>query len=231
MAEPLLIVGAGGFGRETAAAVRELPDFDLLGFLDDDPARHGQEVAGRPVLGPAEAVHAHPDARVVVCTGSPRSYDTRRVLVERLAIAPDRYATVVHPRASIGSGTALGAGSVVLAGVVTTTDVLVGSHVAVMPGVTLTHDDVVGDYATFGSGVLLGGGVTVATGAYVGAGAMVREGCTIGRGSLVGMGAVVVRDVPDDEVWAGSPARYLRPAGHPTTVGSSDGPDAREMIP
>ncbi len=216
---PLLLVGSGGFARETAEAVRagaadpSTGPLDVLGFLDDDPARHGAEVDGLPVLGPAEAVADHPAARVVVCTGSPADFGSRRRIVERLHLDPHRWATVVHPAAMLAPSTRLGVGTVVLASVVATASVRVGDHVAVMPGVILTHDDDVGDHVTFGSGVRLGGGVTVGPGAYVGAAAVVRERLTIGAGSLVGMGSVVIGDVPPGEVWAGVPARRLRAVG------------------
>ncbi|HET7486286.1 MAG TPA: acetyltransferase [Acidimicrobiales bacterium] len=216
---PLILVGAGGFARETAEAVRALnvvrPTFDLLGFVDDAPALAGQVVDGLPVLGPVATVGERADARVVVCTGSPGDYTTRRRLVERLDLAAERYATVVHPAAVVPRSATLGHGTVVLAGTVLTTSVQVGAHVAVMPLVVLTHDDVVGDFATFGAGAGLAGGVTVGEGAYVGAGALVREHRTIGAWSLLGMGAVLTSDMPAGEVWAGVPASRLRRADIP----------------
>jgi acetyltransferase-like isoleucine patch superfamily enzyme len=125
----------------------------------------------------------------------------------------------VHPAASLAASTVVGAGSVVLAGVVATAAVRIGAHVAVMPGCVFTHDDVVEDYATFGAGVRLAGGVEVGEGAYVGSGALVRERLRVGAWSLVGMGSVVLADVPDAEVWAGVPARRLREAPcHPVSL-------------
>ncbi len=215
---PLLIVGSGGFARETAEAVRAgaadpaAGALRVIGLLDDDPSRHGAQVDGLPVLGPSDAVADHPEARVVVCTGSPADYGSRRRIVERLDLAAERWATVVHPAAVLAPSTRLGVGTAVLASVVATASVGVGEHVAVMPGVILTHDDEVGPFATLGAGVRLGGGVTVETGAYLGAGSVVRERLTIGAGALVGMGAVVTRDVPPGEVWVGVPARRLREA-------------------
>ncbi|WP_250034271.1 acetyltransferase [Paractinoplanes maris] len=204
----LVIVGAGGFARETAAAAG---GFRVLGFVDDDPALHGTHRSGRPILGPVDSVRAMPDAQVVVCVGNPRNFTARRAIVERLGLPDDRYATVVHPLASVGAGSAIGPGTVLLAGAVLTADVSVGAHVAVMPQAVLTHDDHVSDYCTIASGVRLGGGVVLDEGAYVGAGALVREGMKVGAWSLIGMGAVVLHDVPAGEVWAGNPARLIRP--------------------
>jgi sugar O-acyltransferase (sialic acid O-acetyltransferase NeuD family) len=213
-ARPLLLVGAGGLARETAAAVRAAndvrPEWMLLGLLDDDPARHGAVVDGLCVLGPAEAVYQHPDAAVLVCTGSPRNYRSRRDIVARLDLPAERYPVLRHPAASIAAGTEIGPGSVLLAGTVVTAPQRVGAHVAAMPQAVLTHDDAVGDYVTLASRVALGGGVTVEEGAYLGAGALVREGLVVGAWALVGMGSVVLRDVPAGEVWAGAPARRLR---------------------
>ncbi len=206
----LVIIGAGGFARETASAAAAR--WRVRGFVDDDPTLHGVSRAGLPILGPVDSVAGMPEAAVVVCVGNPRNYTARQAIVERLGLAPDRYATVVHPSAEVGAGSVVGPGSVLLAGTVLTADVTVGSHVAVMPQAVLTHDDRVGDHVTIASGVRLGGGVVLERGAYLGAGALVREGVTVGAWSLVGMGSVVLRDVPPEEVWAGSPARFLRSA-------------------
>jgi sugar O-acyltransferase (sialic acid O-acetyltransferase NeuD family) len=214
----LVIVGAGGFARETAAAATAAA-WRVLGFVDDDVALHGTTRSGVPVLGDVGSV-AGMDAAVVVCVGNPRNYTARRQIVERLGLPAGRYATVVHPAASVGTGCTVGPGSVLLAGTVLTADVTVGAHVAVMPQAVLTHDDRVGDYATVASGVRLGGGAVLGEGAYVGAGALVREGVTVGAWSLVGMGSVVLRDVPPAQVWAGNPARLLREAGLTATLRS-----------
>jgi sugar O-acyltransferase (sialic acid O-acetyltransferase NeuD family) len=206
----LVIVGAGGFARETAAAALA-GGRRVLGFVDDNPDLHGTVRSGLPILGPVDSVIGF-DTDVVVCVGNPRNYTVRQRIVERLGLAADRYATVVHPSASIGAGSTVGEGTVLLAGTVLTADVTVGAHVAVMPHAVLTHDDLVGAYATVASGVRLGGGAVLETGAYVGAGAMIREGVTVGSWALVGMGSVVLHDVPSGEIWAGSPARFLKNA-------------------
>jgi sugar O-acyltransferase (sialic acid O-acetyltransferase NeuD family) len=218
----LLLVGSGGFGRETAQAVHALNEtgagWRLLGYLDDNPATHGQMIDGTPVLGGRDLIAALPDASVVVCTGRPGNYVSRLRIVSELALPPERFTTVVHPSCAVSPSSSIGPGSVLLAHAALTAAVRVGAHVAVMPQVTLTHDDMVGDFVTLASGVLLGGGVRIETGAYIGAGAIIGEGRTVGAFSLVGMGAVVTHDVPPREVWAGVPARHIRMADVPTTT-------------
>ncbi len=218
MTQELVIVGAGGFARETAAAVAAVnaqappraPQWRLLGFLDDNPALHGTTRSGQPVLGGTELLADLPDAHVLVCIVSPRAFTLRRDLAERLGIPDERFATVIHPSAQLAAGCSVGPGSVLLANVVLTADASLGRHVFVMPNTVITHDDVIEDYVTLTSGVRVSSVVTIGTGTYVGSGALIREGVTIGPWSLVCMGAVVLRDVPGGQVWVGNPARYLR---------------------
>jgi sugar O-acyltransferase (sialic acid O-acetyltransferase NeuD family) len=220
----LLLIGSGGFARETAEAVRAVnavrPTWELAGFLDDDPARQGTVIGGVPVLGPAELVHDRVDAAVALCTGRPTNYVSRRQIAERLGLDDARYATIVHPGATIGSTCHVGCGSVLLAHVDLTADVVIGRHVAVMPQVVLTHDVCVEDWSTLGAGVRLGGGCRIASGAYVGSGACVREGLTVGERAMIGMGSMVTRDVPAERLWFGAPARDVDRAPLPAPQGA-----------
>lgn len=207
----LLLIGAGGFARETVELVRainrEAPTWELVGLLDDDPEMGGRELLGVPVLGPCEATAEFPDAHFAACVANPGDPLRRLRLVERLGLPEERYATLVHPRAVVPGSVTLGPGTVVHANAVLTADVRVGAHVATMPSVVLTHDDVVEEGATLGAGACVAGAVTVGAGAYIGAGALLRERLTVGAGAVVGMGAVVTRSVPPGEIWYGSPAQ------------------------
>ncbi len=214
--QPLLVIGAGGLGREVVEAARSVnaqePCWELVGFLDDAPDLQGQTVSGLPVLGAVSAIASYATSHVVLAVGSPKNLFARKRVADRLGLTADRYATIVHPGALLAASTVLGPGSIVLAGAVATTEVRVGSHVVIMPHVVLTHDDLIGDYVTLAAGARLAGVVTVGEGAYVGSGAVVKERRRVGSWSLVGMGAVVTKDVPAGEVWAGCPATFMRQA-------------------
>lgn len=203
--EKLILVTASGLAREVLASVRATGDFDVVGFVDDDPRLQGGSVAGVPVIGTV-ADAAAPDARLLICAGPGA---VRAAIASRLAglgVRAERYATHVHASVSVGTGCAIGAGSILLAGSVLTTDVCVARHVVLMPRVTLTHDDTVADFATFAAGATLGGGVHVGRAAYLGMNSCVRQDLAVGAGAVLGMGAVLLRDLPADQTWAGNPA-------------------------
>jgi sugar O-acyltransferase (sialic acid O-acetyltransferase NeuD family) len=208
---PLLLVGGGGLAREVLATVRLLPDeWKTIGALDDDPSKHGADLDGVPVLGGSELVGELTDAAVIACVANAHRPAGRLGIVRRLNLPDDRWATVVHPTASVPQGSSLGPGTLLLAGVVITTPLRIGAHVVAMPNVLITHDDKIGDGVTFAGRASLGGGVTVEECAYIGQGASVRERICIGACAVVGMGSVVLQDVPAGEVWAGVPAKRIR---------------------
>lgn len=204
MTRPLILVAASGLAREALAAVRAGRDYEAVGFADENPALWGEIIHDVKVLGGLEVVRDTPDAAVLLCAGSGSA---RSSIAKRLGIVDSRYATVVDPAVRVPPSCVVGVGTMLLAGCVLTTTVMVGRHVVAMPNVVLTHDDVVDDFATLCAGVVLGGSVHVGARAYLGMNACVRERLTIGPDAVVGMGSVVLGDVPERRTWYGAPAR------------------------
>ena len=52
--------------------------------------------------------------------------------------------------------------------------------------------------------------VLIKKGAFIGAHTIILKGVTVGEKSIVGAGSVVTKDIPDGEIWAGNPARFIR---------------------
>lgn len=205
MTDQVLLIGASGLAREVLAAGIN----GVVGILDDDANLRGERLGGVSVIGAVDEAIARAE-RLLVCIGSGRA---RRAVVARLVqggVADLRFTTFIAPGARIGRTSTVGAGSIVLEGVVITADATLGRHVVVMPNCTLTHDNRLDDYATLAAGVALGGAVQVGEGAYLGMNASVRQQLSIGADATVGMGAAVLSDVPDGESWIGVPARRMK---------------------
>ena len=52
--------------------------------------------------------------------------------------------------------------------------------------------------------------IVIGDGSFIAAGAMILKGVHIGRNCVIGAGSVVTCDIPDNQIWAGNPARYIR---------------------
>ena len=207
--QPVVLIAASGLAREVLATVDIAGTAEVVGVLDDDSDRHGTDFAGFRVAGDTSSATTFDNARFIICagTGAARARIAQKLAV--VGICSDRFATVIHPTASIGRGCKIGYGSIVLAQATLTADVIVGGHCVLMPQVVLTHDNHIEDFVTLGAGVVLGGCVRIGTGAYLGMSSSVRQGLRIGPQAVLGMGAVLLRDLPTGETWAGVPAAPL----------------------
>jgi sugar O-acyltransferase (sialic acid O-acetyltransferase NeuD family) len=207
--QPLVLLAASGLAREVLSILDRLPQFGVVGILDDEPSLHGTSIRGVPILGPLDAFVSYPDAELLVCAGRGSARRGISDRMARLGVDDERYAIVADPAAMASSTCTIGAGSILLAQSALTADVRLGRHVVVMPNATLTHDDVVEDFATICAGVSVGGSVTIGAAAYIGMNASIRERVLVGPDSTIGMGACVLTDIPAGEVWAGVPAKSV----------------------
>lgn len=209
----LIILGAGGFARETLDVVEALnavsPRFDVLGFADDAPSPLALERLadrGHRHLGTIDAaLAAHPASSFVIAVGSP---EHRAHIAAR--VGSDRAETLVHPAASIGSLTTLGVGTVVCAGVLVSTNVRIGRHAHVNPGAIIGHDSVLADAVSLNPGSVVSGDVRIGERVLIGAKSVVLQGLSIGADVTVGAAACVTKDAPSGVTLVGVPARIHR---------------------
>jgi sugar O-acyltransferase (sialic acid O-acetyltransferase NeuD family) len=209
VSRPLLIFPCNGNAIEALHCLAD--QHQLLGFVDDTPAKQAQPVMGHAVYSRA-ALTQWPDAAILAVPGSPASFLTRRALIESLGVAPTRWATVIHPRASVSPLATIGKNVLIMAGVVITSNAVIGDHVCVLPNTVIHHDARVGDWSLIGSNVSIAGHTVIGQNCYIGSGSHLMNGLHIGDTALVGLGSTVIHDVPTGVRVAGNPARMLRPA-------------------
>jgi sugar O-acyltransferase (sialic acid O-acetyltransferase NeuD family) len=211
---PLAIIGAGGTSQQIAEAVADVndkePTWDLVGFFDDDPAKHGATILGLTVLGPVLAAQEF-SGRLIVGIAPSKACAQRREVVEALGLPADRFATIVHPSAYTSRSVRIGVGCAIMQNVVITQNTVLGDHVIVLQNVSIGHDVTIGNAVTIAGGAVVTGYSNVASACYLGARSAINNRVTVNEGAIVGLGAVVVKDVPAGAIVVGNPATLLPP--------------------
>ena len=203
----LIIIGAGGFGRELCAVAKDAVGygtaFDVKGFLDGRPDALAGFAGYPPVIGAPESYEPGPDDVFISALGD---IATRRRCVAMIESKGGAFVSVVHKSAWLGPNVTIGAGTFVSNNVVLTADISVGRHACIFQNVSIGHDAVLGDYSHVYAQCALGGGVRIGEGAAVYPGARIVPRRTIGDNAVVGIGSVVLLNVPAGVTVFGNPA-------------------------
>ena len=197
----LVICGAGGFAREVFRWVQN--HYHVVAFIADGE-KENRDIFGIPVIAYPRTMHSGLFFMVAIGHPSAREQVHNRTLAAGLVPAP----AFVHPSCVVGD-TELGAGTIICPGSIITTNVRIGTSVIINIGCTIGHDTVIGSFSTLSPGANISGNVIVGELAYLGTGCSVREKVRVGSRSTLGMGAALVKDLPENQVWGGVPAKLL----------------------
>jgi len=203
----LVIVGAGGFGREMYGAALEAvgfgTEFDVKGFLDERADALEGFRGYPPVIGAPSSYAVEQDDVFVTALGSIAS---RRRCVGMLESRGAKFIAVVHRTATIGPNVAVGEGSFIAPHVSLTADVSVGRHVSVFHSSSIGHDSRLLDFSHVYAQCSVGGSVVVGEGVSIYPGSVVAPRRRIGAGAVVGAGSAVFVDVDPGVTVLGNPA-------------------------
>lgn len=211
----IAIYGGGGFAREVAWLVQSCNEkskvYQAVCFIDDNPEACNKILNSIPVMSLEETRRLFPNASVVGGVGSPQS---RQRLMEKAAAVGFSFETIIHPKTERSDWIDIGVGTVICAGNILTTNIVLGQHVQINLDCTIGHDVILKDYTTLAPGVHISGCVHLGQRVYVGTGAVILNGTQdkpiiIGDDVIIGAGACVTKSVPAGQTVVGVPAKPL----------------------
>lgn len=207
----VLILGGKGTAEVIADSIIDANNLGnnecaFSGFVND----HHTEIAGHPVLGtfsdiPKLIEQGYYFINTVYKIGG---QDERIDLFENLNIPDENLCTFIHPHAYVSPSVKLGAGCVVLANAAISPNTTIGRCSLILNNVNIGHDNVIGQYTKFTANSCIGGDLVIEDGAWFGLNCTIRGKLKIGKNAVIGIGAVLTKNVKDNEVWVGNPAKF-----------------------
>ncbi len=209
----IFIFPFNGNAKEAISVISDInrikPQWNILGFLDDDVAKVGNKFGQYTVVGGREKFTECPDAYMLAVPGRPENFRQRVKLIETCNLSSDRFATIIHPSASIGVGCNIGSNTLIMQNVVLTANVKIGSHIVMLPNTVISHDTSIGDHCMIGSNVSISSSVTIGNNSYLGTGSRFIQEISVGSEAMVGIGSNVIANVASCSTVVGNPARRL----------------------
>lgn len=209
----IVIVGAGGFGREVKFIIDRINkinlSYNLLGFYDDNKDLP-DIINGVPYLGDLKSLISNTKPiSVVLGIGDP---NIKSKIVNRLIVNDSlSYPNIIDPEAIIGDDKInLGKGNVICCGVIMTCNIDIKDFITLNLSCTVGHDTIINDFSSFMPSVNISGEVVIEKGVYVGTGAKIINLLSIGQHTIVGAGAVVAKSLPANCTAVGIPAKPIK---------------------
>ena len=208
----MLIVGAKGFAKEVLEIFQQLGDTKDIAFYDDVNHDIGDYLFDVfPILKEEKAVEEFflkNGNQFTIGIGNPA---LRYKLFKKFSQLGGNYVSTISPLAQLGSyDVIIGEGTNILVNSVFSNSVILGKGCIVYYNVLITHDCIVGDFVELSPGVTLLGHVQVGAFTQIGANSTILPKVKIGKNVIVGAGSIVTKDVPDNCLVFGSPARIVK---------------------
>ena len=198
----IIIIGASGNGKVVADLALK-NNYKIKGFLDDNGSL--KEMVDFPVLGKiCEAEQYKNTCEFVIAIGSNA---IREKIAEQYNM---KWATLVHPTATIGIDVDIEDGTVVMANAVINSSTRIGKHCIINTGAIVEHDNILEDYVHIAPNASLAGAVNIGEKTWVGIGASVKNNVSICDNCLIGAGGVVIKSIEACGTYAGVPVRKVK---------------------
>lgn len=214
MTKKIILYGASQYGGEVADHIHDInmsnsePEWEIVGFLDDNPNMLRKDRNGIPVLGNKTWLNSNDLSlyHFICCIGNPV---VKRNIISMLDEKKVRYATLIHPSVIKSTTSQVAEGCIIMAGNVLSTLSIIEPHAIVNMACTVAHNAVVGKYSNVNPGARISGNVILEEGIFIGSNAVIFENLRIGRYSKISALSMVYSNIPEASIIMGVPGRII----------------------
>jgi len=206
----LIIIGAGGMGRQVLSFAKSCNEYgneyDIKGFLDDNPHAMEGFPGYPPVLGTVDGYQIEEDD---VFFNSIGDVQNKKKCINKILDKGGEFITLIHPTAQVSPDVKIGKGCMLSSFVGVGVETTIGDFCLIQSKAIIGHDVHVGDFARIDCNVVLIAGVNVGNDVCIHTSAVVNHDVKLGDGSTVGAMSFVIKNVKPGQTVFGNPAKVI----------------------
>jgi len=208
----IVLFGGGNQVTYCIDIIEKENKYKIIGIIDSI-APIDTEIMGYKVIGRqeeiSELVARYKIEAGIITIGD--NWSRKKVYDDVCKYYPNfEFVSTIHPSIPIGKNTIIGEGTLMMAGCIVNTNVKIGKFCFFATGAQIEHDCVVDDFASISAGTVTGGKVKIGKFSALTLGVVVMDRLTIGENSVIGARSLVTKDIPDNVLAYGTPAKIIR---------------------
>jgi len=207
----ILIFGSGGHASVVIDIAQQEKKYTIIGIIDEP--KNTNEISGLPILSNISTLKKliiEEDifgGVIAIGDNAIRAKVRDQILLE---VPHFQFVNCIHPNAVVASNVLMGEGNVMMAGSIVNPNCQISNHCIMNTKSSLDHDCKMLNFSSIAPNVTVGGNCKIGQYSAIGIGANIIHNISIGVNCIVGSGSLVTKNIKDNLVYYGVPAKFIR---------------------
>lgn len=211
----IAIYGAGGLGREMACLIsminesKEIPEWNFIGFFDDDSSLHGTQNEYGTVIGGIDELNQWSNSiDIVIAVGSPNAV---KAIANKISNPLVEFPNIIAPSVTFfdKKNVKMGKGNIISTNCTISCNVTIGDFNLFNGYIPVGHDAEIGNFNVIMPSSNISGGVKMGNCNFMGTQSVVLQNLKIGNHVRIGANSVIMRNTKDGLLYMGNPAKKM----------------------
>ena len=207
----LILIGGGGHCKSCIDVIEQEDKYEIVGILDV-PEKKGEKILNYEIIGSDSDYNKfHQQTYSFLITiGQIKSANIRKRIFENLISMNANIATIISPKAYVSKYATIGKGTIVMHNAFVNAGAQIGQNCILNSGSHIEHDVIIGNHTHISTGAFINGDCKIGNEAFVGSNATISSQISIANNVIVGAGSVVVKNVLENQLVVGVPAKSMK---------------------
>lgn len=207
----IVLIGGGGHCKVVISIIIKIDNFDIVGIVDINKAR--DLISGIKIMGTdndLKDIYKSGVHYALITVGSTKDNTKRYTLFNMAKEIGYKFPVIISPEAIVDESVKMGEGTVIMPGSILNIDSSIGKNCIINTGAIIEHDCKIEDHCHIAPGVHISGVVNIGKLSFLGIGATIIQGIKIGKDVTIGAGSVVIKNISDNVIAIGNPAKIIK---------------------